>query len=457
MDTEILSSEPAVRVRNPAPKWLDERISLTGNLIHTLVSPNEEEFGSFGSSLSGIGDANGDGRSDVIVGAPYEEPRTSPNIFDGATGELLHTLVSPNEQEDGKFGCCVSGIGDVNGDGRGDVIVGADTEYPGSSPQYSGQAYVFDGASGKLLHVLASPNEGGGQFGRSVSGVEDANGDGWPDVIVGSPCESPGTSPKGAGRAYIFYLGPETISTMIESFYHLVLGREPEEGAVEAWEQGYFNYAVDFDIDVRFVPREMGRLFFLSDEYAARERTDARFITDCYWTFLSRYPQTQELDNWTSGEWNRAEAMTIFAESEEFAARVTKMYPDMAGNPTRNFVTTMYIGLLDRLVDQSGLEYASSVFDAAFAQGGLEGCRAQAKQMARDILVSEEFLSKNPTTEDYVIRFYRAFLGRFPSASEIIYWSAELDSGRRTTNDLIEIFADSPEFTGRLQEYFGNP
>jgi hypothetical protein len=194
--------------------------------------------------------------------------------------------------------------------------------------------------------------------------------------------------------------------------------------------------------------------------------------------------------------------MTVFSESEEFANRIQAMYPGLEGSPARNFVTFMYIGLLDRLVDKDGLEYAAGLFDAAYAEqsfvaqpspavtagrglvaqppsavaiqesdpgggagatrrtgatrkrSGIEAVRAQAKQMAREVIVSAEFLSKNPTAPVYVTRFYRAFLGRFPNDAEVTYWSGELDSGRQTYDDLIELFANSEEFTVRLNAFF---
>ena len=90
-------------------------------------------------------------------------------------------------------------------------------------------------------------------------------------------------------------------------------------------------------------------------------------------------------------------------------------------------------------------------------RSGLEAVRAQAKQMAREVIQSAEFLSKNPTTAVYVTRFYRAFLGRLPNDAEVAYWSAELDSGRQTTDGVIGLFADSAEFTERLRMHFGTP
>lgn len=176
-----------------------------GALLSTLASPNEETQGAFSQSLSGIPDMNGDGRGDVIVGANGEDVAGATSagrayIFSGSDGTVLKTLVSPNVQIIGIFGYSVSGVPDVDGDGRGDVVVGAPRDSQGASPDGAGRAYVFSGSDGALLSTLMSPNEEyDGLFGAAVSGVPDADGDGRGDVIVGAFAES-GYS----GRAYLF-------------------------------------------------------------------------------------------------------------------------------------------------------------------------------------------------------------------------------------------------------------
>jgi len=182
-----------------------------GTLLWTLVSPNEEFKGFFGESVSGIPDVNGDDRGDVVVGAKQEDPDTSPDdagrayIFSGSDGTLLWTLVSPNQETMGWFGASVSGMPDANGDGRGDVLVGAKQEDPGTSPDNAGRAYIFSGSDGTLLATLCSPNEEStGSFGNSLAGIPDANGDGRGDAVVGAMFEDPGGSPGAAGRAYVF-------------------------------------------------------------------------------------------------------------------------------------------------------------------------------------------------------------------------------------------------------------
>jgi hypothetical protein len=180
----------------------------TGDTIFTLISPNAEEDGYFGFSLSGAGDVDGDGYADVIVGAYRENPDVIPAdggrayVFSGATGDLVHTLASPNEQVLGYFGFAVSGAGDADGDGYDDVVVGAHKEI---APEASGRAYVFSGATGTVLDTLVSPDEAPlGEFGFSVSGAGDVNNDGYDDVIVGAPLEGPATSPPNRGHAYVF-------------------------------------------------------------------------------------------------------------------------------------------------------------------------------------------------------------------------------------------------------------
>ncbi|MBN1425307.1 FG-GAP repeat protein [Candidatus Fermentibacteria bacterium] len=177
----------------------------TGALHMMLESPNPESYGHFGISVSGAGDVKNDGFDDVIVGACYESA-PAPDagrayVFNGQTGVLLHTLVSPNADTLSYFGYSVSGAGDVNADGYADLIVGA--HYKDGGPPYTGRAYVFSGQTGGLLYTLVSPNaQAVGFFGYSVSGAGDVNGDGFADVTVGAYLEDGGA--VSAGRGYVF-------------------------------------------------------------------------------------------------------------------------------------------------------------------------------------------------------------------------------------------------------------
>jgi|GEM_PF-1043655 len=181
----------------------------------------------FGTSVSGAGDVNGDGFADVIIGSPLNDGNSiqrgeafvvygheggfSSSIttadLDGHTG---FAILGPTNQS--FLGTSVSKAGDVNGDGFGDVIVGA-TGANGDMTG-SGAAFVIFGKANvpaKIFTSILADGEGtklGGiatndQAGRSVSGGGDLNGDGFDDVIVGASQANEGGISRGA--AYVVY------------------------------------------------------------------------------------------------------------------------------------------------------------------------------------------------------------------------------------------------------------
>jgi hypothetical protein len=174
-------------------------------VLHTLTSPSPETGGFLGTSVAEVPDADSDGVSDLLVGAPGEDGGAPgagrAYLFSGSDGSLLHTLTSPNAEFDGQFGVSVAGVPDADGDGTGDLLVGAWHEDGGADN--AGRAYLFSGADGSLLYSLTSPNaEQGGDFGASVAGVTDVNGDGAGDLLIGTEGEDGGA--QNAGRAYLF-------------------------------------------------------------------------------------------------------------------------------------------------------------------------------------------------------------------------------------------------------------
>ncbi len=105
------------------------------------------------------------------------------------------------ESDGNNFGHSVSGAGDVNGDGYDDVIVGEFGDPYAWGSTWPGQAYVYSGQSGTLLWTFTGEaiND---FFGFSVSGAGDVNCDDYDDVIVGAYLNDAGGT--WAGRAYVY-------------------------------------------------------------------------------------------------------------------------------------------------------------------------------------------------------------------------------------------------------------
>lgn len=170
----------------------------TGLPIQTLSGGISNEI--FGVDVAGLGDVDGDGRSDVAIGTGVLG--SNVRIYSTATWSVLHTLVGAPATY---FGTTLAAAGDQDGDGRGDVLIGA----VNSSPlgQYSGSAFLHSGASGTLLRSFHGngPLE---RFGSMVAGGGDTNGDGKPDLLIGAPGNGTGSLP---GAAYLFESSCQTL------------------------------------------------------------------------------------------------------------------------------------------------------------------------------------------------------------------------------------------------------
>jgi len=158
----------------------------------------------FGHSIAGAGDVNGDGYADVVIGAPFGTCNAGSEfgcvyVYVGASNagtsglSLLATI--PGPQSSSYFGSSVAGAGDVNGDGLGDIVVGAPQANSGQ-----GYAYVYEGSfPSSTSFVIMGPAFDTNQLGSAVAGAGDVNGDGFSDVIIGSP-----GAVSGDGLAQIF-------------------------------------------------------------------------------------------------------------------------------------------------------------------------------------------------------------------------------------------------------------
>jgi hypothetical protein len=134
-----------------------------------------------------------DGVHDIIGGASLSGGPGAAIVYSGADGTVIHTL--PGESAGDLFGYAVGPAGDVDEDGRDDVLVGARGSSVGGAS--SGRAYIYSGLDGSLIRTLEA--EGAGDlFGSGAAGVDDVNGDGISDQIVGAP------GAGANGKAYVF-------------------------------------------------------------------------------------------------------------------------------------------------------------------------------------------------------------------------------------------------------------
>jgi hypothetical protein len=170
----------------------------------------------FGTSVAANGDVNGDGRNDVVAGAQWNDADAGnagrAYLYfagpGGAAGPAASVVLHPDQvQSRALAGYSVAIVGDVNGDGRDDVAVGAPTS------RNSGRVFLYWGGpavNGTPDRVLAGLRTGE-FFGGAIAGTGDMNGDGFNDVYAGAPWfVAVGAHVTRVGRGYLFFGGTGT-------------------------------------------------------------------------------------------------------------------------------------------------------------------------------------------------------------------------------------------------------
>lgn len=178
-----------------------------------LDDPGNQTNAGFGVFVASA-DLNGDGFSDVIVGADLQDYGASDEgnafVYYGSDSGLPDVfdirLDNPDNQEVGSFGHAAASAGDVNGDGFMDLIIGARYQENGASAE--GNAFVYYGSVSGVSETndvrLDNPdNQVDGRFGVSVSSAGDVNGDGFAELIVGAERQDHGAVTE--GNAFIYF------------------------------------------------------------------------------------------------------------------------------------------------------------------------------------------------------------------------------------------------------------
>ncbi len=171
-----------------------------------------EEDASYGWSVAGAGDVNGDGYDDVIVGG-YDYLRGAAFVYHGSDTGLADRAAWQTDGVNGfsYYGWSVCGAGDVNNDGYDDVIVGAPRDFNGQNQE--GRAFLYLGSASGLSRTAAwigESNRSNAEYGTSVSNAGDVDNDGYDDVIVGAPYYT--TANGYEGRAYLYRGGSAGLS-----------------------------------------------------------------------------------------------------------------------------------------------------------------------------------------------------------------------------------------------------
>lgn len=138
--------------------------------------------GRMGASVAGPGDVDGDGYNDVAFGAPGEQSgRGTVKLVRGPWGGAAKWTMTGTNVND-NLGAHVLATGDLNRDGKGDLLVSAT-----KAISNAGQVFVVHGNTGTIALNASIGGGSGDQYGLTAAAMGDLDGDGWMELAVGSP------------------------------------------------------------------------------------------------------------------------------------------------------------------------------------------------------------------------------------------------------------------------------
>jgi len=184
----------------------------------------------FGSWVDGMGDFNGDGFDDLAVSSDTSNISNDPGkatiFLGGSRMDAQPDLVLKGEAANDYFGWPAVGAGDLNGDGYGDIAVGAILN--DAAVASGGSTYVYFGGPvpDNKTDVVIRGKYSSGWLGYSVAGVGDFDGDGYDDLVVGAPENN--AAGNQAGAAYIFLGGSASLNAPPADV--TLLGETAEDG-----------------------------------------------------------------------------------------------------------------------------------------------------------------------------------------------------------------------------------
>ncbi len=181
-----------------------EAFIYSGQDFSQIYSYSGEHNGDrFGICISEVGDVNNDNVPDFAISATRNslviQNAGQAYVYSGQDGGLLHTFIG--QEEGDALGAGLAPVGDINGDNHDDILISA-VQTLGTSVQ-NGKAMIYSGRDGAILRTHTG-EAAGDIFGQAVAGLGDINNDGYDDYVIGAPDKYELKNPTGLGRVYAY-------------------------------------------------------------------------------------------------------------------------------------------------------------------------------------------------------------------------------------------------------------
>jgi hypothetical protein len=229
------------------------------------------------------------------------------------------------------------------------------------------------------------------------------------------------------------------VRAFVRRFYQQCLNREPDQAGWDAWTNALISGSLS--------GADLAQEFIFSQEFIDRRTSNDEFLRIMYRAFFNREPDTGGYNVWLNAlnsGMSRQEVLDGFTHSQEFAnlCAVYGITPLSQRALVEAFVTRFYQQCLNRQPDAAGLN--------AWTNDLLSGARTGA-DVARGFILSQEFINRRTTDEQFLTIMYRAFFNREPDAGGFNAWLNNMRNGA-SREAVVYGFTHAPEFSSSLSE-----
>ncbi len=225
---DVLVGAPLADVRGmPAAGSAFVFSGRTGRSLARFDGRSPGDF--FGQSVDGIADLDGDGAAELLIGANGfdlggRDKVGAVYVYSGGSGTVLARFTGKKDGDE--LGYAVAGLGDSDGDGVADLLLGAWRASPGGVED-AGSAVVLSGATGRLLHRIDGENKNA-YLGSALASLGDWNGDGLADFAIGAyGTDSGGWS--GSGSAQVLLSLDDHDGDLLATLHETAIGTDPND------------------------------------------------------------------------------------------------------------------------------------------------------------------------------------------------------------------------------------
>lgn len=243
----------------------------------------------------------------------------------------------------------------------------------------------------------------------------------------------------------------QRLGRFVRNLYYGALQRDPTAQELQDRTNELATAGAQGEAQLLQKAKEIARALFVQTVYeTSPARSDAQYVTDLYYAYLHRAPDTPGLNNWTAaaagGVTNRSYVCDAFQQSAEFSTLVSTLYGSAESDGQRRdrLIHVFHLGAYGMIANSTELTLRRGQLDAAAAIGPGE-LKVKVELMGRELFAAQVADLSLPA-QQFVTNLYESFLQRGPDAGGLAFWTGQAGTTAQSRQNVLNAFAGCDPF-----------